>query len=144
MLLDTRITGLAEVRRRLEAIERYPRTMRRALGRLVAKTVKRQTTDRIRYTRTGPDGRRWKPWSASYAATNPRGTILHQTGNLLKSIQSRFSDGLVVVSSSMPYAATHQFGSGRTPARPFFGLSTDGAQELSDTVDRWVRENQPR
>lgn len=108
-----------------------------------------------------PDGTPWAPLSAvtlaRRAAKRPSaGThnILHDEGDLVGSISSRFGARHAEVGSGEIYAATHQFGAakgafgstargapipwGDIPARPFLGLSAEGEDEVVDILRRHI------
>ncbi|PTE15921.1 phage virion morphogenesis protein [Pseudogemmobacter blasticus] len=119
-----------------------------ALGRLtsdelaqimyeVGALIEDQTKLRIDEEKTGPDGRTWAAWSDAYAQTRgPAHSLLVGEGNLLGSIQNISSGLNAIVGAHRVYAAPHQFGSadGRTPARPYLGLSIDNRSAIEDLV----------
>ena len=115
-----------------------------------------QTEERFDITKTGPDGEAWVPWSPAYKKTrqahhslliggqDPRrkrdGTTDdgHSGGMLRYTLLSEANGLLAMVGSPMVYAATHQYGRGGIPARPFLGISDDNERQLEDlVVDMW-------
>ncbi len=99
---------------------------------------------RIYETKRGPDGKRWAPWSESYAETRKGGqTLLRNKGHLGDSIDHVVdAPRAVEIGSNLEYANAHLFGVTYTrmrdraeitiPARPF--LDTDGG--FADSSDR--------
>jgi phage virion morphogenesis protein len=92
---------------------------------------------RIGETKMGPNGKRWAPWSASYAKTRgAQHSLLVGEGNLRDSLTHSIIDkSSVEVGSNLVYAGRHLFGDhngGRIPARPY--LDTDGG--FADPSDR--------
>ena len=49
--------------------------------------------------------------------------ILQDTGELRRSIHFRADNNGVIIGSKLKYAATHQFGRGKIPARPYLGIN---------------------
>lgn len=101
---------------------------------LVASTRRRFDTKR------GPDGVPWEALAPETIAEkieagvpNPE-SILERWGYLRDLINSAFGDDFAEVSSSRVYAATHQFGRGGIPARPFIGLSPEDLQEIVEAA----------
>ena len=77
------------------------------------------------------------------------GPTLQRTGDLALSITSRHGAGasgfgsgnfLAEAGTNLVYAATHQFGRGDIPARPFLALWPEHEQRIADDVRRWVLE----
>ncbi len=105
----------------------------------VGQLVEGQTHRRIREEQTTPEGAPFAEWSPEYAATRKSGQKkLFSGGDLDDSIQ-HFLDpagGQVEIGTNLVYAATHQFGRGGIPARPFLGLSGENLRE----IDRLVTE----
>jgi phage virion morphogenesis protein len=114
-----------------------------------------QTKLRIQEEKRAPDGTDWSPWSPRYAASQHGGrashgphpgqltaagghTILELDGFLLDSITSEVSGSDVLIGSNLEYAATHQFGRGPIPARPFLGLSDQNADDIENLVAEFL------
>ena len=103
--------------------------------------IEDQTKLRIADEKTAPDGTRWAPWSARYAATRNTGNAIRHSllvgeGDLRDSIQNFTPGTAAVVGTPLIYGATHQFGSanGAIPARPYLGLSDDNRLAIEDLV----------
>lgn len=82
---------------------------------------------------------RWAPLAARYAAYKARRfgsglRILERSGGLRRSITTRLEAGALVASSGVPYAAFHQFGTRRLPARPFLALTESDTEEVAQVV----------
>ena len=91
---------------------------------------------------TAPDGTPWRPLARARARNRKRGDRgkpLMDTGRLRASVTTRPSltaDGFVI-SADPIYAATHQYGRGPIPARPYLplpDLPTSWAVRLSDAA----------
>jgi phage virion morphogenesis protein len=82
-------------------------------------------------SQTDPDGRAWAPLSLRYLASSRKrrsrgpNAILTLSGDLARDLHYQASDTELRLGSSKKYAATHQFGRGRIPTRPFLGLAAD-------------------
>lgn len=84
------------------------------------------TQDRIRSSKTDPDGNPWAPWSMATLRSRQRdGTVsrglLYRTGALLTSIKFTVRDNVLKVFTNIPYGEFLQFGTPKMPARPFIG-----------------------
>ena len=81
----------------------------------------------------------WAPLSARYAAWKARRfgaglRILERTGTLRRSITTRLEAGALLASTDAPYAAFHQYGTRRLPARPFLILTERDKEEAAQAV----------
>ena len=108
----------------------------------IGEYMQRSTQDRFK-SQTGPDGDRWevlKPRTLERKKHN-RDKILTQRGYLRKHIYYQVTaPGRVEVFSDRVYAATHQFGRGNIPARPFLGISRRDTEEIGAIVRDWAAE----
>lgn len=102
--------------------------------RLIAGDLVRSTKRRIASTKAAPDGTPWLAWSDDYEARKRPGTMLKQSGALLRSITSIAGSDTIEIGSDDIKSAVHQYGhtvgSGpfagrRIPARPYLGISDD-------------------
>ena len=120
------IEQLARLRRGVEAMAQSPQANQLAddIGQIAEDFARK----RIRETKRRPKGKRWKPWSESYAKTREaQHSLLVDTGALADSLTHNVRGPLEVeIGSPLAYAATHLFGSEKQhiPARPY--LDTDG------------------
>ena len=93
-----------------------------------------------------PDGKRWQDLADKtkkyYAKYFPglRRTILVGTGGLRDSIESQIDDWSVLVGATKVYAATHQYGRGKIPARPYLGISTSDTDDIMRVVSQFLSE----
>lgn len=109
--------------------------------------------ERIGQTNEAPDG---SPWPKSLRATLEGGPTLHDSGQLMRSINAQPEARSVMVGSNMIYAGVHQEGmtirprngkalvftlaNGETavvgsvtiPARPYLGISADEGTEIEE------------
>jgi phage virion morphogenesis protein len=105
----------------------------------IAAEVASQTQRRISTEKTSPEGVSWKAWSTRYAAKRGAGkSLLMNEGNLVDDIQFQVSGNEAIVGSSLIYAATHQMGRGKIPARPFLGISESNETALLHILDQWA------
>lgn len=130
-------------------IEIDDRALRDTLNRLLARTrdtqpamediaraLRNHTEDAFEAERS-PFG---APWADLKPATKQRrakrghwpGLILQDNGGLAASISSAVGPHWAEVGAGTEYAATHQFGRGAIPARPFLPITAAGA--LPDTL----------
>lgn len=93
-----------------------------------------------------PQGRPWQPLSRRYLRSarkrKSRGPnlILTLTGALRGTISYRADSSSVTIGTNRVYGATHQFGRGPIPARPFLGLSqSDRSTVLQTALDYFER-----
>ena len=102
-------------------------------------------------TKRAPDGEPWAPLSPVTVARKGNDDILvGETNNLSDQIAYAISGHVLEVGSTMPYAATHQFGAkkgeygktkrgapipwGDIPARPFLGLSSEDEADIAAII----------
>ena len=81
----------------------------------------------------------WAPLTPRYAAYKARRfgaglRILERSGALRRSISTRLEGGALVASTDVPYAAFHQYGTRRLPARPFLTLTETDKEEVVQAV----------
>ena len=81
----------------------------------------------------------WAPLTPRYAAYKARRfgaglRILERSGALRRSISTRLEGGALVASTDVPYAAFHQYGTRRLPARPFLTLTETDKEEVAQAV----------
>lgn len=107
----------------------------------VGEALLNSTRERFR-TLTAPDGEPWKPLSPAYAARKPRHKAkpLTLSGVLRGTLVKRADPNSLRVGTPMIYGATHQFGRGKIPARPFLGLSESDRADLLDALDAYLSE----
>lgn len=84
----------------------------------------------------------WPPLTPATLRRKPAGLkILERSGRLRRSIRTRVEGTALVASTELPYAAAHQFGTGRLPARPFLVLTESDRQEVAAAIAHSLREN---
>jgi len=82
---------------------------------------------------------KWKPLAAarkrgSAAAAKP----LIDTGKLRGSITAQANNREVRIGTNVVYAATHQFGSGAIPARPFVLFQDDDEDDIGEIITEHI------
>lgn len=101
---------------------------RQRLNRAIAQKI-------IQLTRMnfGPTGmyrpQVWPAYSKEYAKRHPGPPTLYRRGVLFRSLRWSATTGSATLSAEgdRNYAAAHQFGNARTPARPYFPIEQRGA-----------------
>jgi len=82
----------------------------------------------------GSDNRKWQPLSPRYAEWKRKKfgnkTILRRRGKLYKSFQSSHSSKYAKVSTKIPYAKYHQYGTKRIPKRDFMYIDKKGIEDI--------------
>ena len=92
-------------------------------------------------TQTDPEGDKWQALKHPARKKKNKNKILTLDGFLHKNLRYQVLDKTrVQVGSNAPYAATHQFGRGTIPARPFLGLGTHDRTELQAIIADWAAE----
>lgn len=92
------------------------------------------------HRQVSPSGQRWQPLSPAYKAykqrKRPGYPILEFDSHMLGNMLSRQVEGTtLLVGTTAIYGATHQFGRGKIPARPFLGLSDADLAEIDLLVE---------
>ncbi len=91
--------------------------------------VQKQTINERFEKEQAPDGSKWKPLSPARVKQrlkkhkSGKMKILQDVGELRRSITYEAGKNYVRVGSNLKYAATHQFGRGNIPARPYLGVT---------------------
>lgn len=155
------VVGAEQVIAMLGQLAQRTRDLRPAM-RDIGAHLRSEAVDNFKEQRS-PDGQAWRPLSAASILSRARqcapksfakrraqtiarfasgAQALLNTGALRNSIQvQEVTATSVTVGTRLAYAAIHQFGgmAGRNrkvriPARPFVGLSAQGAQRIVDTL----------
>lgn len=87
-----------------------------------------------------PQGTPWAPLSPYYLKQKPRNKdkVLVLYGHLKGTLHYNPSPRGLEFGSNRVYAATHQFGRGKIPARPFLGLNAGDRLEVLHLVEEWI------
>lgn len=130
--VTVRTDGLQHTRNRIKMIQNAPKEALNEIG----ESVVAKAQQRIRSTKTAPDGTPWAPWSMATirANQNKGGSLLYRTGALLDSIQYRVSDKTITVYSNVGYARFLQFGTPKMPARPFLGWTQEDINKVKQII----------
>jgi len=118
---------------------------RMQLLRNIGAEVETQTQERFDEQKS-PEGKTWQDLAEKtkkyYARKFPgmRRSLLIGEGSLRDSIESQVDDWSVLVGATKVYAATHQFGRGKIPARPYLGISTSNADEIMAIAQQFLAE----
>lgn len=102
----------------------------------------RSTQDRFK-TQTAPDGAAWEALAPRTLARKKKNKdkVLTERSFLRKGIAYQVLDKTTVeVGSNLKYAATHQFGRGNIPPRPFLGLSDQDKRKIDAIIRSWAAE----
>ncbi len=123
------------------AMSRLSRMNTRDLLDQVGNMVANQTKFRLQKEKTDPDGHAWPEWSEDYAKTrHGNQSLLISSGALQGSIEHELQSNQVDVGSNLKYAATHQFGRGGIPARPYLGVSRANAEDIDAMMEDWFED----
>lgn len=84
-----------------------------------------------------PDSNPWIPSRAGLIRKSKGGGgTLYDTGRLFNSIRiGPVDEGVTTIFTDVPYAAIHQKGSGKIPARPFLGFSKEDVDTSKQIID---------
>jgi len=135
--ITTRTDGIQNVRKRFDVIMRAPEQVIKQ----VALDEVKATQNRIRNSKTDPEGRPWAPWSMATIRSNKNrgGSLLFRTGALLNSIEYRISEKTLTIYSNVGYAKYLQFGTPKMPARPFLGWSRESINKIKKILQDAVK-----
>lgn len=105
----------------------------------VGETLLNSTRERFR-TQTAPDGAAWAALSPAYRARKPRhkDKPLTLSGVLRGTLTKQVDKDSLRIGTPLIYGATHQFGRGAIPARPFLGLSAEDRNDLLDALNDYL------
>ena len=67
--------------------------------------------------------------------------ILMDSGRLANSITFDADNKQVEIGTNLVYAATHQFGRGKIPARPFLGFQETDVERFQEMIAEWIEGN---
>lgn len=135
--VTTRTDGIQNVRKRFDVIMRAPEQVIKQ----VALDEVKATQNRIRNSKTDPEGQPWAPWSMATIRANKNrgGSLLFRTGTLLNSIEYRISEKTLTIYSNVGYAKYLQFGTPKMPARPFLGWSRESINKIKKILQDAVK-----
>lgn len=138
--ITTRTDGLQNVRHRVEVMKRAPDETLKQLAEEQVAVVQ----NRIRNTKTDPDGQPWAPWSMAtiraYSRSGRGGSLLFRTGALLDSIQYRISEKTLTIFSNVGYAKYLQFGTPKMPARRFLGWNQESINRVKEILKEKIND----
>ncbi|MCX7071205.1 MAG: phage virion morphogenesis protein [Gammaproteobacteria bacterium] len=110
------------------------------------------TTDERFDRRESPAGQPWDAVSPAYAkrkaagrATKRSGAVtdpalrLELTRDLRRGIRHQVNGTDLLVGTDREYGATHQFGRGGIPARPFLGVSAEDEREIALILRHYLK-----
>ena len=130
----------ARLRRKLMRAAKHAEHMQQAwsdVGEVLLRSIRRNFAD-------GGRPGKWPPSRRGAAGNSKRrkgkrgGKTLIDTGRLLNSITYRATSRFVDVGTNVIYAATHQFGRGAIPARPFIMINDDDREPINKIMARWI------
>lgn len=123
----------------LDVIDRFENTDRLLFQ--IGGLLSARSRARITRTKTDPDGKPWKPWSASYAKTRTaRNSLLRDSDDMLRSIQHIETDDTTAIFATEIYAGVQNSGSTdlHLPERRFIGLGADDITAIEDMALSWL------
>lgn len=117
-MIDVQV-DTSDVTRGLDIVEGWPNA---SMMRTVADVVRDVQLRRFAEKR-GPNGRKWRKWSPNTRKKHPQHTLMHDTGDLFRSIKvANVEKASADVGTNVPYAKYHQFGAGKLPKREILGV----------------------
>jgi phage virion morphogenesis protein len=127
---------MAGVRVKVDArrLRRALRAAGRDMGDAWAEVAELILTSVVRNFSAGGRPQRWAPLKVGGASH------LNKTGRLRNSIVPRSDSDSATVGTNVIYAATHQFGRGAIPARPFLVLQDEDIDEIGRIIGRRIVE----
>lgn len=149
-LIELDLRQIADISAVLERYERLVATPGPLLDDIGTELL--NTTEDRFVQREGPDGTPWAPVSSRYArrkeaalatkrsgAVTDPGALLVLSRDLQRGIRAQVIGDELQIGSDRPYAATHQFGRGGIPARPFLGVSPEDEREIGLIVRHYLQ-----
>lgn len=116
------VTGdFAELGALMRRLEDVP-ALRRDVFTVLAEDARTRVDEGFAASRS-PDGAAWRPLAS--ARRRGPGRPLLDTGRLRASIAYQVTANGFLLKTTLVYAATHQYGRGAVPARPFFPVGGD-------------------
>ena len=145
MQISIKPEGLAKLRQRLKTAAEKLKDMR-PLWSSVGMYVQRQTIKERFDKEQTPEGEKWEPLAPTTIKRKKRHKrgqmkILHDTGELRKSITYEAGNDHVKIGSKLKYARTHQFGRGKIPARRFLGVTEGEKEHISSMLNQYVKRH---
>lgn len=121
-MLTIETVGLDQAARMIDELAGLPRSTDfwESIGELLVD----QARARIEVQKADPDGVPWRPWDPNYARGRVAGSLLFDSGELLRSIESYPDRDLIEVGPDVLHGIAHQ------KTRPFLGLGDHGRDEL--------------
>ena len=121
---------------------------RRRLLSSIGVEMETQTKERLATQNSAPDGEKWKNLANStkkyylkkFGTENPKTKLLYRTGSLLDSVTSETDNWSVLVGATKVYAAVHQWGYKKIPARKYLGLSTQDKADVMAIIEQFMSE----
>lgn len=99
----------------------------REVGEIALRSIRRN------FDEGGRPGR-WPARATVYKGKRAGNKLLIDTGNLLDSITYAVHSHFVDIGTAVKYAATHQFGRGGIPARPFLMLQDEDDEPIREAI----------
>ena len=146
MQISIQVEGLIRLRQRLKVTVDKLQNMRQFWSS-VGMYVQRQTIRERFNKEQSPEGQKWKPLADATIRRrkkrHKRGQmkILHDTGELRRSMAYEAGNNSVKVGSVLKYAQTHQFGRGKIPARPFLGVTESEKKHITSMFGQYIKRH---
>ncbi len=115
----------ASIQRALRALDDGTADLLDDIGEVLLASTRRRAAAQV-----SPDGAPWTPLTPRYAKRKekkrPGAPLLKFDNHMLgDGLSFQIDHGVLLVGTSAVYGATHQFGRGPIPARPWLGLDDD-------------------
>lgn len=129
--IKVEVTALSQALRRTASRCRRLRPAFAEIGEMLVRSVQKNFQAGGR-----PD--RWV--GRKSPAKTPGSKLLIDTGRLVNSITSRHTNSYAEVGTNVVYGATHQFGRGPIPARPFLVVQADDERAFAEVIAEHIAE----
>ena len=155
MQISIQVEGLIRLRQRLKVTADKLQNMRQFWSS-VGMYVQGQTIRERFNKEQSPEGQKWKPLADATKRRKKRHKrgqmkILHDTGELRRSIAYEAENNSVKVGSVLKYARIHQFGgtihfkkkrgSVTIPARPFLGVTESEKKHITSMFGQYIKRH---
>ena len=118
------------VSRRLKKAARNAERMQAAfrdVGEIALRSIRKNFDD-------GGRPKSWPKRKTRYSGRRRRNKLLIDTGQLVNSLTYQATNQHVDIGTNVEYAATHHFGRGGIPARPFLMLQDEDDRPIRDAI----------
>ena len=144
MIINTNPQGADQLKQKLSALGAKISNMKN-LWMSVGAYIQRQTIKERFDKEQTPDGTKWTPLAQATVKKRLKKhksghmKILHDNGELRRSIVYEAGECWVRIGSNLKYARTHQFGRKHIPARLFLGITQSERLHISNMLRSYLQ-----